>query len=163
MQTTTSVPAYTLQAITRQLTDKKGVDITNIVNALAPGRDEDVVAVQVALLLNGYTQEATKHSRFGVYTSDTNYEPKTIVWRFDYKTTAVFDKMVYFDRVPVYVDVSNVRKGVSYEKVILAKTSCTSYDNWENNFMTLKEFNEHYPDLAASIEMGITKVEASDE
>ena len=163
MQTTTAVPAYTLQAITRQLTDKKGVDITALVNALAPGRDEDVVAVQVALLLNGYTQEATKHSRFGVYTSDTNYEPKIIVWRFDYKTTAVFDKMVYFDRVPVYIDASNVRKGVSYEKTILAKTSCTSYDNWENNFMTSKEFNERYPDIAASIEVGITKVEPSNE
>ena len=165
MQTTTAVPAYTLQAITRQLTDKKGVDITNIVNALAPGRDENVVAVQTALLLNGFKQEATQHSRLQIETSKSRWEPKVAVWRLDYKATAVYDQRVYYGRTLIYVDVSNMNKseGASYKPGTQIQEDSATYSTWENEFLDFEEFDKEYPDIAASLEMGIEKIEPSNE
>lgn len=156
MNTMTTVPAYTLQAITAQLLSGEGVDITAIVDALAPGRERDVVAVQTALLLKGFKQEATTYSRYRVSFSKRSWEPAIAVWRNDYVATAVFDNQVHYTSTLVYVDASNMSSDEKCKPGQKYEDQTTSYESWETNFLDAKALCETYPELAAAIEKGIT-------
>lgn len=156
MNPMTEVPAYTLQAITAQLTAGEGINIDLLVNALAPGRNKDIVSVQAALLLKGFKQEATQHSRYKVSFTKRDWEPAVAVWRHDYVATAVFDNQVHFNSVLVYSDTTNMSDGSNYQAGRKYEDQTTSYENWENNFLDSEGLAEKYPELAKAIENGIT-------
>lgn len=143
------VPAPTMGAISRLLCKNAGgVNITTLVDALAPGRNRDLVAVQVAIAMNGILQEASKEDRFRIETSNNTYSPKTVIYKLSYKATGIFDNKVTYTSEVIFVDNSNLTE--KYRVVDFgskAEKECT-IETWENEF--LSEVPEKYTNLVGT-------------
>ena len=103
------VPSPTLKAMADILVSQEpGVNISTIVRALSVGRDEALTTIQVALALQGFAQEATKETRYRVEVRESDWYPKTVVYRLNYCRTAIFDNIVEYESEVIHVDNSNV-------------------------------------------------------
>jgi hypothetical protein len=130
-----SVPSATLAAMAAVLTSEQGsVSIHTLVKTLSVNRSEELVAIQVALALRGFAQEATKETRYKIEThSDSTWYPNKVVYRLTYNNTAIFDGLVEYEQEVIYVDNSNLeaRNMVSLGAKEIQTCSISS---WENEY-----------------------------
>lgn len=59
-----AVPSSTLNAIKKMMFSKSGIDITNIVNDVCCGEENDLVSINVALAYNGFKPDIDNGLRF---------------------------------------------------------------------------------------------------
>lgn len=129
------VPSATLATMAKVLVNQEpGVNIHTLVSALSVGRDENLTAIQVALALHGYSQEASKETRYKNESyPDSISRPQKVVYRLTYLRTAIFDQKVEFEQEVIYVDNSNVEECNAIHIGNKEIQTC-SITAWENEF-----------------------------